>query len=525
MKSKSVLYQLLLERVNRYSAIALSLFLVTASLPAIAEENTIKLQDAGSAPSPGETPGVNYRELPELENRETPELAPIQTTSPIPADNIEFATQETDYTLGAGDQINLNIFQVEEYSGEYPVLVDGTISLPLVGRINVSGLTLKQTSEAVSKQYSTYLKRPIITVGLVAPRPLKIGVSGEVDNPGSYEVVLGAESGGKFPTVSDLLKEAGGINTIADLRNVRVTRNINGKKLVFNSNLWNLLTQGEITQDISLRDGDTIFVPTADEISTNANRVNRLAEASFGLQTDKPIKVTIVGEVYRPGSHTIQPEQLGSNSNNGQEQRDSSPPRLTQAIAAADGIKPLANVKKIEVRRTAWDGTEKLIPVDLWELLQSGDGNQDVILQDGDRIFVPEAVALAKEDSETLAAASFNRKEITVNVVGEVKAPGAVLVPPNTPLNQAILKAGGFDNQRADEGQVELIRLNPDGTVNKRQIKIDLAAGIDEKQNPNLRNNDVVVVSRSGVTKTTDTANKVFSPLGGLFGLLNIFGI
>jgi polysaccharide biosynthesis/export protein len=519
MKSKSVLYQLLLERVNQYSAIALSLFLATASLPAIAEESTIKLQDTDSAPSPSETEGVNYRELPELENRETPELDPIETTSPIPAENTEFATQETDYTLGAGDQITLNIFQVEEYSGQYPVLVDGTISLPLVGRVNVNGLTLKETSEIVSKQYSTYLKRPIITVGLVAPRPLKIGVSGEVDNPGSYEVVLGGESGAKFPTVSDMIKEAGGINTIADVRNVRVRRNIKGKEVVFNSNLWNLLTRGEITQDVSLRDGDTIFVPTANEINTN--ELNRLSEASFGLQTDKPIKVAIVGEVYRPGSHTVQPEQLGNN--NAQEQRDSSPPRLTQAIAIADGIKPLANVKKIEVRRTAWDGTEKLIPVDLWELLQSGDTNQDIILQEGDKIVVPKAEALAKEDSEALAAASFNRQEITVNVVGEVKAPGSVQVPPNTPLNQAILKAGGFDTQRANQGDVELVRLNPDGTVDKRQIKIDLAAGIDEEQNPNLRHNDVVVVGRSGLTKTTDSAGSVLNPLGGLVGILRLF--
>ena len=109
-----------------------------------------------------------------------------QPTAPLPPASPEFATDETDYTLGGGDLISLDIFQVEEYSGEYPVLVDGTISLPLVGRVDVRGLSLKKTSEVVSEKYKTYLKRPIISVGLVAPRPLRIGIAGEVDNPGAY---------------------------------------------------------------------------------------------------------------------------------------------------------------------------------------------------------------------------------------------------------------------------------------------------------------------------------------------------
>ena len=526
MKTKAALYQLLLERVkqaNRYGAIALSLFFVVVSTPVRADNQTLELQDV----NPSETPRSNPRdldnelpaELPQLKPQNSPPTSTPPDINTSSGENIQFATAETDYTLGAGDLIALNIFQVEEYSAQYPVLVDGTISLPLVGRVDVRGLTLKETSEAVSKEYATYLKRPIVTVGLVTPRPLKIGVSGEVDNPGTYEVVPTGENQ-KFPTVTNLITQAGGINTIADVRNVRVRRNIKGKEVVFNSNLWALLTEGNISQDISLRDGDTIFVPTADEISTA--ELNRLSEASFGLQTDAPIKVAVVGEVYRPGSHTIQPEQLSRNTNAaaaGGSKPESIPPRLTQALASANGIKPLADVKNVEVRRTSWDGTEKLIAVDLWELLKSADINQDVILQEGDKIVIPKAEALAKEDAEALATGSFSRENITVNVVGEVSSPGAQQVPPNTPLNQAILAAGGFDSQRADSGKVELVRLNPDGTVDKRQIEIDLAAGIDDEQNPILRHNDVVVVARSGVTKAGDGLGQIFGPLGGALSI------
>ena len=522
MKTSS-LYQLFLERVNSYSAIALTFCLTLASAPAIAQDNTIELRDGDSGgtsteqTSPTQQPNFNYRDLPPLENQNLPSN---QNTAPLPPVTPDFATGETDYTLGAGDLINLDIFQVEEYSGDYPVLVDGTISLPLVGRVNVSGMSLKETSEAVSQKYATYLKRPIITVGLVAPRPLRIGISGEVDNPGAYEVALTAENP-QFPTVTDMLEQSGGINTIADVRNVRVTRQTGGKEVVYNSNLWDLLTKNQIRQDISLRDGDTIFVPTTDEINTG--ELKRLSEASFGLQSDRPIQVAVVGEVYRPGSHFIQPELLSRNNDNGANQgkQDSIPPRLSQAIAAANGIKPLADVSEVEVIRTAWDGEEKIIAVDLWEVIQTGDTSQDIILQEGDKISIPQSDGITEADRRRLASATFSPETITVNVVGEVVTPGPVEVEPNTPLNQAILAAGGFDTQRANVNKVELVSLKPDGTVDKREIEIDLGAEVNDETNPVLGQNDVVVVGRSGTAAAGDSVGNFTSPLGGLFGLFN----
>lgn len=521
MRTTPVWYQLFLERANSYGAVALSLCLALAAAPAIAQQDTIELKDANPGNSANDSSEINYRDLPPLENQNLP-ASDTENLAPLPpATSESFATEESDYTLGAGDQINLNIFQVEEYSGEYPVLVDGTISLPLVGRVDVRGLSLKETSEKVSKQYSTYLKRPIITVGLVAPRPLKIGISGEVDNPGSYEVALTAENP-QFPSVTDMIQQAGGITTIADVRNVRVRRQVKGKEVVYNSNLWDLLTKGQVRQDISLRDGDNIFIPTTDEINTE--ELNRLAQASFGLQSDRPIQVAIVGEVYRPGTHFIQPELLNRDNSNAANQgrQESIPPRLTQAIGVANGIKPLADVRDVQVKRTSWDGTEKLINVNLWELITSGDISQDLILQDGDKIVIAKADGITKEDARKIAeGAGISPDQITVNVVGEVVTPGPVQVPPNTPLNQAILAAGGFDAQRANTNKVELVSLKPDGTVEKREIEIDFGAEINDETNPVLNQNDVVVVDRSGGTKATDGIGKVTSPLGGLFGLFN----
>lgn len=480
MKMNNKLYQLLLGLTWKKLAIATSLLLV---VPIAAAKAQLEIAQT--------TPNIN---VPSGQNFTVP-------------------GQETDYTLGAGDQIRLDIFQVAEYSGTYPVNVDGTISLPLVGGVNVDGLTLKQAEDVVSKRYAVYLKRPIVNAGLVAPRPLKIGISGEIDNPGAYEFQLTAATP-DFPTITDMIEQAGGITTLADVRNVQVRRSVKGRTTTFSSDLWSLLNFGQLSQDISLRDGDTIFLPTVDEI--NLAELERLSEASFGLQIDEPISVAVVGEIFRPGALVVQPEQLATNNNQGNgPTRDSLPPRLTQAIQLAGGIKPTADVRSVEVRRKTWDGKKKVMTVNLWDLFKEADVDKDIILQEGDEITVPQAVALS--DAELQEQAEFNRisrDTITVNVVGEVDNPGAIPVKPNTPLNQAILAAGGFDKARANQGKVELVRLNLDGTVEQREIEINLASGINEETNPILKENDVIVVGRSGLAATGDALQPAAAPLG-----------
>ena len=85
MKTTSVWYQLFLDRVNKYSAVALSLCLALAAAPAIAQNNTIELQDANRSESSGEKEGLNYKVLPPLEDRNLPQSTPI-TPAPLPAD-------------------------------------------------------------------------------------------------------------------------------------------------------------------------------------------------------------------------------------------------------------------------------------------------------------------------------------------------------------------------------------------------------------------------------------------------------
>jgi polysaccharide export outer membrane protein len=90
-------------------------------------------------------------------------------------------------------------------------------------------------------------------------------------------------------------------------------------------------------------------------------------------------------------------------------------------------------------------------------------------------------------------------------------------------LNQALLAAGSFDQVRANKGSVDLIRLNPNGSVTKRAIGVDFAQGINEQNNPTLRNNDVIVVGRSGLASVGDSIGAVFNPLAPLLTLFGIF--
>ncbi len=434
--------------------------------------------------------------------------------SPIPVDQ--------GYLLGAGDKIKLDIFSVPEYSGDYQVLADGTLNLPLAGSVTVQDMSLKDASAAISKKLSEWLTRPIVTVSLLASRPINVAVSGEVTRPGSYTTTL---SEGGIPTLTKMLQLAGGMSQSADLQRVQVVRR-SGKGGITQTrtvDLRQLLRTGDISQDLPLRDGDSIVVPAATTV--NVDDANLIASSSFAVSTDQPLRIIVAGEVNRPGPHSIKSETVPQAQIGGTAPTVGNKvqvPTVTRALQIAGGITQSANIREIEVRRRTNAGSEQVLKVNLFELLEAGDSRQDMPLQDGDRVVVPTATTLSPADAAILARASFSPDSIAVNVVGEVTKPGIVQLPPNTTLNQALLAAGGF-NTRAKKREVSFLRLNPNGTVDRRDIAINFDQGINEQSNPPLRNNDTIVVGKSGIAGIGDTLGTVFAPLSGFLGIFNIF--
>ncbi len=433
-----------------------------------------------------------------------------------------------DYVLGPGDRVKVEVFKVPQYSLETQVLVDGSVSLLQAGRIQVQGLTLEQASASASRQYSRLLKYPTVTVTLVAPRPIRVGIAGEVTRRGSYDLSVSAELNNtaavQLPTITRALKVAGGITQSADLRQVQIRRLSNrGGDETITLDLLEYVRGSKPREDIVLRDGDAIFVPTADQVGMRESY--ELATTSFSATQIQPLNVTVVGEVYRPGTHTVESNVQIAQAGAPGTPRDAfnqtrTYPTITRAIQTAGGIKPMADTRMVQLKRTAQNGTERTYNVDLWKLLTVGDQEQDLLLQDRDTIVVPTAKSVPSTEMSTLAAASFSPDKITVNVVGEVERPGTIQVPPNTPLNKAILAAGGF-NRRADKNVIEFVRLNPDGTAIKQTMPFNITQGIDEKTNPSLRNEDVIVVKRSGYSQTVDEAGNVFNPLGAIVSVFN----
>ena len=277
----------------------------------------------------------------------------------------------------------------------------------------------------------------------------------------------------------------------------------------------------------------------AAEVEQKLGPFVRRPRVTLSLLEARPLQIAIAGEVNRPGAYRI---IIDDNS----DRAVSGVPTLTQAIELAGGITQLADIRQIEVQRPLSSSTDDMplntslfgsinsqggrdeddlqsISINLWELLKTGNLDEDLPLKDGDRILIPTATVLSADEIAELASASFSPDEITVNVVGEVDTPGAIQVPPNTPLNQAILAAGGFNN-RARSSTVNLVRLNPNGTVSEREIKVDFSQGINDEVNPALRPNDTVIVRRSGLTRVTDTVGTVLSPVSGILNILRLLG-
>jgi polysaccharide export outer membrane protein len=445
-------------------------------------------------------------------------------TALIPPRPAAILPTDTEYTLGPGDRLRMDALQVEGLSGEYQVLVDGTVGFPLIGTINVNGKTIPQVNKLLIEKYSKYIKRPTITVILTTPRPLNITLSGEVNSPGAYTLPI--EGGQQFPLLTQVIQGAGGLTPVADISQVQVRRQKGDQEETFRVNLWEMLQRGDSRQNLVLRDGDVIIVPS--KATTDPDEVRQLTDANFGIRFEQEINVAVIGEIFRPGSYKLSPgtratnvAEVGGSSGQNNSQlnaADSQPIRLTQAIQEAGGIKSLADIRNVEVRRQNRNGDFEVIVVNLWELLDEGNLDKDVILKNGDVITVPQAEKLSPEEFEAIATANFSPRTITVNVVGEVRGAGAKQLPPNTTLNQAILAAGSFDPLRADTASVNLIRMNPDGTVTKMNIDPDFSLNISSERNPTLRNNDVILVNTNGLTATTDTLKTLFSPIGALLG-------
>jgi polysaccharide export outer membrane protein len=156
------------------------------------------------------------------------------------------------YIIGAEDVLRIVIWNNAPMSGEFPVRPDGAISIPLLGDVSVVDKTPQQVEEDITRRLidGQLIREPHVSVGLTAVHSKKYYIQGEVNKPGSYDLVVPT-------TVMEGLVNAGGFRDFANTRKIRILRG--SKEFKFN---YNQVSHGKNReQNIYLEPGDQIIVP------------------------------------------------------------------------------------------------------------------------------------------------------------------------------------------------------------------------------------------------------------------------
>lgn len=287
--------------------------------------------------------------------------------------------QEDYYILGQGDILRLNIFGAPELSGEVSIINDGTISIPIIGSVKISGLTLKSAKLKIEELLSRELLQNDVQVLMVKTRPVRVAIVGEVARPGIYSLtdkeVSEIETASKvsisgLPTVIDAIQKSGGLNKKADLENISLYRKIsdnNEEYKIANLNFLNLIKKGDMSQNPFLFDSDIIKV---NPINNKDISENGLIITKSNL-SPKSININVVGEVKNPGEFKV-------NNNT----------TLTRGILAAGGPQDVgANTGKVKLLRIENDGTHNIYNFK-YNLNKSTSDKDNPMLIEGDTLIV-----------------------------------------------------------------------------------------------------------------------------------------
>jgi polysaccharide export outer membrane protein len=250
-----------------------------------------------------------------------------------------------DYKLGPEDVIEVRVFELDQLNRTLRVSGDGKIELPLVGSIEVSGLTPNKVAAQIADRLrDRYVQNPQVSLFITEFKSQKISLLGAVATPASYPL-----SGQR--RLLQLLAEAGSLGPEAGNTLYVFRQTEDGRSARLTVPLNELLLQGDPRWNVLLRPGDVISVPP-----------------------EQAIAVTVLGAVNSPGVHKL-PVGAGAT--------------LLKAVALAGGLNERASKKGIQIKRSEDDGSETVIKVNLGDILSGK--KPDVVLREGDVVVVRES--------------------------------------------------------------------------------------------------------------------------------------
>ena len=358
--------------------------------------------------------------------------------------NLKLATP-LNYTLGPDDELQISVYGVQEFNASLKVSSEGKISIPYVGQIPVSGMTIEAATQkiksAMSRVYSTVASgQSTVTVSLSRIRTIRVTIIGSMQ-PGNYAV-------SSLSTVYNALHLAGGPAENGSYRNIELIRN---NKLFKSIDIYRFLINGDQSDDVGLKDNDVIRIPIYRNRVKLEGEVKRagifemkgeetfidllgfasgFSEAAYTAsvnviqKTDKEYKIkdilssefstykplsgdvykvskilsryenriTIEGAVFRPNFYSFFTGM-----------------KVSDLVSKAEGIREDAYTKRARIVRIKNDLTTEMVEVDLEKAL-AGDAAANIELK--------------KEDILTIYSLLDFKENFKITIEGEIKKPG-----------------------------------------------------------------------------------------------------
>ena len=157
-----------------------------------------------------------------------------------------------DYRIRAGDVLQINVFQLQDFNREAPVDDAGTIALPLIGAVPVAGKTVRQIETEIAERLKAkYLQDPQVLVTVKDAVGLRVAVQGAVKNPGLFP--LHGDT-----TLTNVIAQANGFNDISDQSQVLIIRNTDQGRVATKVDAGAILSGS--APDPQVYGGDTVVV-------------------------------------------------------------------------------------------------------------------------------------------------------------------------------------------------------------------------------------------------------------------------
>ncbi|MBU2892160.1 SLBB domain-containing protein [Colwellia sp. D2M02] len=171
------------------------------------------------------------------------------------------------YIIGPGDKLSIQVFGKESIDVEMTVTREGELVFPDIGALSVAGLTFVELKQFLNNKIKERIIGVNVVVGIASLRSMRVFVLGDAFKPGPYTL-------SSLSSITHALFAAGGINDIGSLRNIQLKRS---GKLIKTLDLYELLINGDSSNDVLLQSGDVVFIAPAGRTVTVDGEVRRPA--------------------------------------------------------------------------------------------------------------------------------------------------------------------------------------------------------------------------------------------------------